>query len=49
MRPKKMLNTKLELWTRTLEARGFRLKTEYMECEFKKKRNNEQDVITLDD
>ena len=36
-----------------MEARGFRLsrsKTEYMECKFrKKKKNNEHDMITLDD
>ena len=42
-----------ELWRQTLEARGFRLsksKTEYMECKFrKKKKNNEHDMITLDD
>ena len=35
-----------------LEARKFRLsrlKIEYMKCKFKKIRNNEQGVITLDD
>ena len=34
-----------------MEARGFRLsrsKTEYMECKFRKRMNNEQGVITLD-
>ena len=48
---KEGVNTKLELWRQTLEARGFRLsrsKTEYMECKFRKRRNNEQGVITLD-
>ena len=41
---KKEVNKKLELWRQTLEARGFRLgksKTEYMECKFRKRRNNE--------
>ena len=48
---KEGVNTKLELWKQTLEARGFRLsrsKTEYMECKFRKRRKNEQCVITLD-
>ena len=48
---KEMVNTKLELWRQVLEAQGFRLnrsKIEYMEYKFRKKRNNEQDVITLD-
>ena len=48
---KKRVNKKLELWRQTLEARGFRLsrsKTEYMECKFRKRKNNEQGVITLD-
>ena len=38
------VNTKLELWRQILEARGFRLSksnTKYMECKFRKKRNNE--------
>ena len=41
---KEGVNKKLELWRQTLEARGFRLsksKTEYMECKFRKRRNNE--------
>ena len=45
------VNTKLELWMQTLEARGFRLsrsKIEYMKCKFRKRMNNEQSVITLD-
>ena len=45
------VNKKLELWRQALKARGFRLsrsKTEYMECKFRKKKNNEQGVITLD-
>ena len=48
---KEEINKKLELWRQILEARGFRLsrsKTEYMECKFRKRRNNEQGVITLD-
>ena len=48
---KKKVNKKLKLWRQTLEARRFRLsrsKTEYMECKFRKRRNNEQSVITLD-
>ena len=48
---KKGVNKKLELWRQTLEARGFRnsrSKTGYMECKFRKRRNNEQGVITLD-
>ena len=39
---KEGVNTKLELWRQTLEARGFKLsrsKTEYMECKFRKRRN----------
>ena len=34
-----------------METRRFRLsrsKTKYVECKFRKKKNNEQDVITLD-
>ena len=41
---KEGVNTKLELWRQTLKARGFRwsiLKTEYMECKFRKRRNKE--------
>ena len=48
---KEGVNKKVELWRQTLEVRGFRLsrsKTEYMECKFRKRRNNEQSVITLD-
>ena len=48
---KEGVNKKLELWRQTLEAQGFKLnrsKTEYMECKFRKRRNNEQSVITLD-
>ena len=39
------------MWRQTLEVRGFKLsrsKNEYMECKFRKRRNNEQGVITLD-
>ena len=39
------------MWRQTLEAQGFRLnklKTEYIEGKFRKRRNNEQGVITLD-
>ena len=49
---KEGVNKKLELWRQTLKARGFRLsrsKTEYMECKFRKRKNNKQGVITLDD
>ena len=49
---RKKVNTKLELWKQTLKAWGFRLsrsKIEYMECMFSKRRNSDQDVITLDD
>ena len=48
---KEEVNKKLELWRQTLEARRFRLsrlKTKYMECNFGKRKNNEQGVITLD-
>ena len=48
---KEEVNKKLKLWRQTLEAWEFRLsrsKTEYMECKFRKIRNNKQDVITLD-
>ena len=48
---KKGFNKKLELWRQTLKIQGFRLsrsKIEYMECKFRKKRNNEQGVITFD-
>ena len=41
---KEWVNKKLKLWRQTLEGRGFRLsrsKTEYMECKFRKRRNNE--------
>ena len=43
-RIKEGVNKKVELWRQTLEVRGFRLsrsKTEYMECKFRKRRNNE--------
>ena len=48
---KEGVSTKLELWRQTLEAWGFRLsrsKIEHMECKFRKRKNNEQGVITLD-
>ena len=48
---KEVVNKKLELWRQTLEARGYRLsrsKIEYMECKFRKKKNNEQGVIAFD-
>ena len=48
---KEGVNKKLKLWRQTLEARGFRLnrsKNEYIECKFRKRRNNEQGIITLD-
>ena len=47
---KEGVNKKLELWKQTLEVRGFRLsrsKTEYMECKFRKRKNNKQGVITF--
>ena len=47
---KEDVNKKLELWRQTLKTRGFRLsrsKTEYMECKFRKRRNDEQNVITF--
>ena len=49
---KEGVNKKLELWRQTLKTRGFRLsrsKIEYIKCKFRKRRNNEQGVITLDD
>jgi hypothetical protein len=41
------IDQKLELWRRTLEAKGFRLsrsKTEYMKCDFSATMQEEEDV-----
>ena len=48
---KERVNSKLELWRQTLKIWGFRLnrsKIEYMECKFRKRKNNGQCIITLD-
>lgn len=48
---KEGVESKLELWRHTLEARGFRLsrsKTEYMECKFSGVTSSEAGAVTLD-
>jgi len=45
------INVKLELWSETLESRGFKLsrvKTEYMECKFSKQGIRDYSIIRLD-
>jgi hypothetical protein len=47
MRVGRWVDQKLELWRRTLEAKGFRLsrsKTEYMTCDFSATTQEEGDV-----
>jgi len=44
------VNAKLELWSQTLESRGFKLsrsKTEYMECKFNKQRIRDYSIVTV--
>ncbi|KAL6554932.1 hypothetical protein OROGR_006190 [Orobanche gracilis] len=48
---KEGVETKLELWRRSLESRGFKLsrnKTEYLECKFSGNRSRDAGEITLD-
>jgi hypothetical protein len=41
------VNQKLELWSQTLESKGFRLsrtKIEYMRCQFSEENSDDEDI-----